>query len=172
VSMEWKALEGQRIQSVLGAIGALPAAALVFGDDAAASAPGAPLYTAAIVLMIGAYMHWLYTDGVYHLGSIEFRFTEVDLKAFRDWETKTLHPAGYRFQWSTYAYAIASLLCTVCGLMGVYSTIRSGVSVEVGFYAVIALAACVSAEVVSSGAKRNRLLRECRAWSEKDVPPA
>ena len=117
-------------------------------------------------------MHWLYTDVVYHLGSFEFSFTEADLKSFRDWETKTLHPAGYRFQWSTYAYAIASLLCTVCGLMGVYSNIRSEVSVEVGFCAVVALSLCVSGEVVLSGAKRNRLLRECRVWSEKHLDPA
>lgn len=166
MSLEWKSLEGQRIQGVLGAIGALPAAALVFGETAAASAPGAPLYTAAIVLTMGAYMHWIYTDGVYHISAIPFRFTVEDLARYRAWEQHTLIPAGYQFQAMTYAYGISSLLCTVLGLMGVYSSLRTGLSVEIGFVAVIVVACAVSFEIVASARRRNALTFAAREWSK------
>lgn len=161
---EYKSIEGQRIQQVLGAIGALPAAMLVFGDGPAISATGAPLFVAAIVLVIGSLMNWNYTDAAYHMDSLHMELPEEHQPAHLAWMAD-LERAGYQFQHRTYGYAIASLLCSILGVAGVYSTLRSGVSVNVGFLVTVGLGLLTSGDVVALGMKRNALMRRVRALS-------
>ena len=158
---EYKQLEGQRIQQVLSAIGALPAAMLVFGDGPSTSAAGAPLFAVAIALVVGAFMHWNYTDAAYHLDCIDHTVRPQDRPTVDFWQAD-LEAAGYHFQGLTYFYGIASLLCSLAGVAAVYSTIRFGVSVEVGFWTAGAVAVAVCAEIVLSGRRRNELLARCR----------
>jgi hypothetical protein len=161
---EYKQLEGQRIQQVLSAIGALPAAMLVFGDGPSASAAGAPLFAMAIALIVGALMHWNYTDAAYHMDCTEHSVAPEEQHRVNAWQ-KDLEAAGYRFQRRTYFYGIASLLCSIAGVAAVYSTIRFGVSVEAGFWAVGVGAVAICAEVVVAGNQRNALLDRCRKLS-------
>ncbi|WP_436357929.1 hypothetical protein [Brevundimonas sp. CEF1] len=158
---EFKELEGQRIQQVLGAIGALPAAMLVFGDGPSTAAAGAPLFVAAIALIVGSIMHWNYTDGAYHLDTIEHDVRLVDQPKVDLWQ-EDLERAGYWFQGLTYYYGISSLICSVAGVAAVYSTIRLSVSVEIGFLAAGAVTIAVCTEIVLSGRRRNQLLKRCR----------
>lgn len=161
---EYKQLEGQRIQQVLGAIGALPAAMLVFGDGPSTAAAGAPLFTIAIALIVGALMHWNYTDAAYHMDSIEHFVAPEEQHKVDAWQDD-LEMAAYRFQRRTYFYGIASLLCSIAGVAAVYSTIRFGLSVELGFWAAGIGTVAVSAEVVIAGNQRNALLERCRRLS-------
>jgi hypothetical protein len=165
---EFKQLEGQRIQQVLGAIGALPAAMLVFGDGPDTSAAGAPLFAAAIALIIGSLMNWNYTDGAYYLDSASFKVPDTEAEALDQWQANLLRNA-YRFQHRTYGYGVLSLLCSIFGVAGVYSTIRTGVSVDVGFVVAVVAAMIVSFDIVRLGMTRNSLLRECRRLSETAV---
>lgn len=158
---EYKELEGQRIQQVLGAIGALPAAMLVFGEGPSTSAAGAPLFAAAIALIVGAFMHWNYTDAAYHLDCIDHHVTPQHQPLVDRWQ-EDLERAGYRFQGMTYFYGIASLLASLAGVAAVYSTLRAGVSVETGFWVAGGISVAVCAEVVCSGRRRNALLTRCR----------
>jgi hypothetical protein len=159
---EYKQLEGQRIQQVLGAIGALPAAMLVFGDGPSTSAAGAPLFAVAIAFVVGAFMHWNYTDAAYHLDCHEHSVRAQDQPALDAWQ-RDVEAAGSRFQGLTYFYGIASLLSSLAGVSAVYSTIRFGVSVELGFWAAGVVTVVVCGEVVLSGRRRNKLVERCRA---------
>jgi len=162
---EYKQIEGQRIQQVLGAIGALPAAMLVFGDGADVSAAGAPLFAAAIALIVGSLMNWNYTDGAYYLDGASFMVPEEESEALERWQS-ALNRHAYIFQHRTFAYGILSLICSILGVAGVYSTIRAPLSVDAGFVLAIATSGAVSFDVVWLGMKRNGLLRECRRLSE------
>ena len=155
---EYKEIEGQRIQQVLGA---LPAAMLVFGESPSTSAGGAPLFAAAIALIVGALMNWNYTDGAYYLDSISYTVPDEEREALDRWEADLL-AAGYRFQHRTYSYAILSLFCSILGVAGVYSTLHTGISVNIGFGLAFVAAALVSFDIVRLGMTRNALLRECR----------
>lgn len=156
--LDYKQIEGPRIQQVLGAIGALPAAMLVFGDGPSTSAAGAPLFTAAIVFVIGALMNWNYTDDAYHMNTIPFTVPDKAGPDLEKWQAD-LMKAGTQFQHRTYAYGVLSLLSSVLGVAGVYSTLRTGISVNLGFVAAIAAAAAVSFDIVALGMKRNELGR-------------
>ena len=150
--LEFKATEGFRVQSVLASLGALPAAALVFGDAADSVAPGAPLYCAAILLLIGAYMHWMYTDGTFYMG-FEHSNARVDEPITR-W-LNDLHRSGARNQTMTFLYGFGNILCTFGGAVAVYGDIRLPVSVQTGFAIVFLLALFVFSDVFGSNLRRN-----------------
>lgn len=162
---EYKNIEGQRIQQVLGAIGALPAAMLVFGDGPTTVAAGAPLFAAAIVLIVGALMNWNYTDAIFYLDT-EHHVVPMDhVEDLATWQI-ALENAGDRFQYRTYGYGVLSLLCSITGVAGVYSSLRLPIPVDIGFLIVIVLTIIVSIDVVRSGLQRNQLLNESRRLSE------
>ncbi len=110
-------------------------------------------------------MHWLHTDAIYHLDCTSFSMPDDMRGAFQAWNER-LTPAGFRFQWSTYAYAIASMLATLMGASAVYSTLRVPISVETGFVITGVTLIATAAELVWSRWTVNRLLLECRAMSE------
>jgi len=153
--LEFKATEGFRVQSVLASLGALPAAALVFGDSAESVAPGAPLYCAAILLLIGAYMHWMYTDGTFYMG-FEHSASSVD-EATTRW-LDALYRSGARNQTMTFLYGFGNILCTLGGAAAVYGGMRLPVSVETGFAAVFLLSAVVFGDVFGSNLRRNHFM--------------
>lgn len=161
---EYKELEGQRIQQVLGAVGALPAAMLVFGDGPGASAAGAPLFATAIALSVAALMHWNYTDAAYHLDCIDHSVARGHQDILDNWRND-VEKAGRRYQGSTYFYGISSLLCSIAGVAAVYSSIRFSLSAELGFWlaGIVAMATC--AEIVVAGNRRNLLVERSREIS-------
>lgn len=158
---EYKQIEGQRIQQVLAAVGALPAAMLVFGDGPRTAAEGAPLFMAAIILVIASLMNWNYTDAAYHLDTVEADFPEERRAEVDAWRGRLL-TAAYKFQHRTYGYAIASLLASSFGVAAVYSTLSSGIAVETGFILTVVVAFAASWDIVRLGMIRNQLLREVR----------
>ena len=166
MSLDWKTIEGQRVQAVLGAVGALPAAALVLSDNAAVVSPGAPLFLAAVVMVLGAYVHWLNTDGIYHLDSLEI-VVPPDMYAARVEWCRGLRKPGLQYQFSTYAYAGSSMMLTIAGFAAIHTDIRLPVTVGWGFAAAGALLVVTLAEVLVARAKVNALLIESRTFSEE-----
>lgn len=134
---EWKQLEGQRIMPVLGAMAAVPGAAII-----AASPAGAPLFCAALMLIAAAYVFWLFTDGIYHLTVHAHKLpTYPDL-------LKRWMPRGLHFQLMTVLYGGGSVICTVAGFAGQHSTLRGPLSVEQGFLVLIPLSAFILSHVL------------------------
>lgn len=168
---EFKQIEGQRLQQVLSAIGALPAALLVFGDSPATSAPGAPLFVLAIACGLGALMFMTYTDGIFYLDSSDFVLPK---EAFAQWELlqAELEAVGLRFQISSVAYGCSSLILSLMGIAAVYSPLRTGVPATVGFVVAIAAAIIVCSHVSWGRWKTNILTDRCRSISVHDRPAA
>jgi hypothetical protein len=153
---DFKALEGARIGAVHGAVGALPAAALVFADTPLVVAPGAPLFAAAIILVLGAYMHWNHTDtGYWLIGEI---CAGEDKEATNKKVREDLERSGTRHVAMNYIYALASVGCTAAGFAGVYSSFRSGMSVDQGFIAAGLVFAVTTGELVLSRIRQGMLL--------------
>ena len=152
---DFKALEGVRIGAVHGAVGALPAAALVFADTPSVVAPGAPLFAAAIILVLGAYMHWNHTDtGFWLIGGID---SDGDNRATNEKVRNDLMRSGARNVAMNYIYGLASVGCTVAGFAGVYSSFRSSLSVDQGFIAAGLIFALTTIELVMSRIRHNFL---------------
>lgn len=152
---DFKAMEGVRIGAVHGAVGALPAAALVFADTPAVVAPGAPLFSTAIILVLGAYMHWNHTDTSFWLVSAIDEHSE---KAKQNASVRSaLGRAGTRHVTMNYLYGLGSVLCTAGGFAAVYSTFRSGISVDVGFVLTGVTFIATSLELIMSRARQGFL---------------
>lgn len=152
---DFKAMEGVRIGAVHGAVGALPAAALVFADTPAVVAPGAPLFTAAIILMVGAYMHWNHTDtGFWLISGIDEHCEKAEQNAS---VRRALTRSGTRHIAMNYLYGLGSVLCTVGGFAAVYSTFRSSISVDMGFVLAGATFFATSFELIMSRARQGVL---------------
>ncbi len=134
---EWKQLEGQRIMPVLGAMAAVPGAAII-----AASPAGAPLFCAALMLIAAAYVFWLFTDGIYHLTVHAHKLPEYPALL------KRWMPRGLHYQLMTVLYGAGSVICTVAGFAGQYSALRTPLSVEQGFLALIPLSALILSHVL------------------------
>lgn len=117
-----KQLEGQRIMAALGGIAAVPGAGLIYMD-----APGAPLFAAALVLVAGAYVCWLFTDGVYFLSVLARNMGKFRLFF------PVLNGLGQPLSVGTIMYGGASLLSTLAGFLGAHGSWRVPVSVEAGF---------------------------------------
>lgn len=144
MSLEYKSMEGQRIGAALGAIGALPAAALVLGKEVG---PAAPFFALALVGIVAAYLFWLYTDGVYHLSSAPLN----------EQETLVLKRLGYHFQHACFAYGAMSLLLTLFGVAAVHSGIHTPIPIWAGFAVVLILAIAVLTHCGIAQLLRNRL---------------
>ena len=139
-----KTLEGQRIQGVLGAVAALPGAALV------ASGPeGAPLFALALVAVAASYVFWILTDAiVFHM--------QYAPRLSRDERFERMR-VGYRYQWATVLYGAASILLTMAGFAGVHSGVTTSIDVGTGFGIVLLLAVFVFVHVAWSSHERNQL---------------
>ena len=149
MSLEYKAMEGQRIGAVLGAIGALPAAALVLGEEVG---PGAPFLALALACVVAAYLFWLYTDGVYHLTSAPLN----------EGERAGMERIGYHFQHACFGYGVTSLLLTLFGVAAVHSGVYSTIPIWAGFLVVLVFALGIVAHCAVSQLLRNRLLDVAR----------
>lgn len=148
---DYKTLEGQRIQALMAAVAALPGAALV-----ASGSKGAPLFAAALVAIAGAFMCWIFTDGIYH-------FSTVPNRSQRDWAR--LLRAGYRYQWSTILYGAMSILLSISGFAGVHSGQTTTVSVAAGFWLALAFFGAVFVHICWCANERNQIGLEARAAS-------
>lgn len=156
---EFKSQEGSRLQALHGALGTLPALALVFASDITQVAPGAPFFTAAIILVIGSYVHWNSTDTIFWLTIKRWIVgTDDECSVADDYRERLIRSGGYHVVMN-HVYAIATLVCCVAGFAGVYSSIRLGVSAEVGFLAVGFLLIVVAIEIVFSRQNLARLIR-------------
>ena len=145
--IEFKELEAARIQPLLGAISALPGAALVFSGDGASS--GAPLFVLALVLIAAAYLSWMCSDAVFSV--------HWDNQEAGDYERASeLETIGYYLGWATVAYGIASLTVTAFGFAAVHSTLRLPISVDLGFIITLCVSALVIAHMVHSVHLRNQ----------------
>lgn len=116
-------MEGGRIQPLLGAISALPGAALVLGKDASA---GAPLLVVALGFAAAAYIFWMCTDSVF---ALEYDYAS----ASQELEAQQAAKVGTYMSWATFYYGGASLICTVSAFAAIHSSLRTSLSVEVGF---------------------------------------
>ncbi len=125
---DFKEMESARIQPLLGAVAALPAAALVLGDDASA---GAPLFLVSMTCAAIAYVMWMCSDAVF---AVHF---EHDGESYPG-ESRRLEGVGYYMSWCTYVYGAASIGASALGFAAVHSTLRSGLSAELGFLAAFA----------------------------------
>lgn len=152
---DFKALEGARIGAVHGAVGALPAAALVFADTPSVVAPGAPLFAAAIILVLGAYMHWNHTDTGFWL--LEGIYADVDHAEQNQAVRTDMERAGTRSVVMNYVYGLASVGCTAAGFAGIYSSFRVSFSVDQGFIIAGAVFIATAAELVISRARQGML---------------
>lgn len=153
IAAQHKAHEGTRLQALFGALGALPAGALILGSEAAA---GAPLFCGALLAIFAAYMFWGYTDTVYHCDSLQI-FAEED-------RPKLVRVAKH-YQLACFGYGISGVACTFAGFAAVNSTIRSPISVSAGFWLLAPLAVIVAAHVVASSQERDKLIETARATS-------
>lgn len=152
---EYKSLEGQRIQAVLGAVAALPGAALV-----ASGAEGAPMFAAGLIAVAAAFMCWIYTDGVYHCSLVPNQ-TEAE------WDR--LLRAGYRYQWGTFGYGALSIVLTLSGFAGVHSELRSPLTVGQGFMVDAIFATVVVVHIFWSANERNKIMAATRAVSIRNA---
>ncbi len=143
---EWKQLEGQRIMAALGGIAALPGAALISLGPA-----GAPLFATALVLVAGAYVCWLFTDGVYHM-SVQAR-TVDKFRLFLPAMTSLGNPLSL----ATLVYGAGSLVCTIAGMIGAHGAWRVPVSVDVGLVLTLGVALAMLAHVLTMRRRLNRL---------------
>ncbi len=150
-----KAHEGSRLLALFGALGALPAGALVLGAE---SAPGAPLFCIALVALFAAYMFWGYTDAAYQADSLGYLEGE---------DIKDLHQTALRWQRASFGYGMVAISCTLAGFAAVYSEIRVPISVSGGFLMMIPLTAGAAYHVVQASTDRNNLIFRVRAAGEK-----
>ena len=155
VSLEYKAMEGQRIQAVLAAVGALPAAALVLGKEVSS---GAPFFALALVTTTAAYLFWLYVDGVYYLTMAPLEREEREFMARR----------GYHFQHACFAYGSSSLLLSLYGLAAVHSGLTTSIPVWVGFVVTLVLALAILLHCAVCQLIRNKLLVIAAQAVERD----
>lgn len=128
---------------MLGAIGALPGAALVIGKDASA---GAPFFCAAVVCISAAYVSWLCTDAMNSrtvtLGKDEYAKETANMALYSSW--------------CTVAYGMLSLLSSAIGFTAMHSGIRTSVTVDWGFYALGGFSIAVAAHIITLLSQRNR----------------
>lgn len=146
--IEFKEMEGARIQPLLGAVAALPAAALVLGKDSTA---GAPLFLAALGFVAVAYIMWMCADSVFYL---HYLHDHAENPA----EGRRLDRVGYYLSWCTYGYGAVSIITAGLGVAGMHSSLRTPLSVETGF--VIALVFIVAAAVHGAHAVHIRNVQE------------
>lgn len=125
-----KDLEGKRIQPLIAAVGALPAAALVFSNSNVAE--GAPLFVAAIVFFVGTYFMWMCADAVVSICDFAMRNNEAK-------RAQHALRVGAYMSWATFAYGLASLAMTCLGFVAVFSSLTFGVSIEAGFRVCLAI---------------------------------
>ncbi len=151
---EWKQLEGQRIMAALGGIAAIPGAGLIY-----LGAAGAPLFAAALVLVAGAYVCWLFTDNIYHL-SVLVR-DRGKLRLF----LPAMMTLGVPLSLSTILYGAASLLCTILGMIGAHGAWRVAVTVDVGLVITLAIGLAMLAHVLTAHRRLNRLRDVVRRYS-------
>jgi hypothetical protein len=151
---EWKQLEGQRIMAALGGIAAIPGAGLIY-----LGAAGAPLFAAALVLVAGAYVCWLFTDNIYHL-SVLVR-DRGKLRLF----LPAMMTLGVPLSLSTILYGAASLLCTIAGFIGAHGSWRVPVSVDVGLVVALGIGLAMLAHLLTVYRTLNRLRDVVRRYS-------
>lgn len=162
---EYKNLEGQRIQAIMGAIAALPGAALV-----ASKPEGAPLFAAALIAVAVAFLFWILTDAIYH-------FSTIPHQTPAEWAR--LMRAGYRYQWSTIGYAALSIVLTLAGFAGAHSDLRSPVTIEAGFGLAVVFFVAALLHALWSVDERNKInvasravsLRNLAAGQQQQTPP-
>lgn len=157
---EFKGQEGSRIQALHGALGSLPALALVFASDISQVAPGAPLFAAAVIFVIGAYVHWNSTDTVFWINSREWIVPDESGIPAANALLAKMRALGHRHVALNYAYAIATLGCSIAGFAAVYSDLRLGVSTEAGFIVVGCVLVAVVIEVVGSRLRLEWILKK------------
>lgn len=141
-----KEMEGRRLLALMAAMGALPGGALLTLGPS-----GAPLFAAALVALIGAYMFWLFTDGVYYYSQFAPVLTPD--------ETTQLHRSGYRYQATNFAYAAASVLLSLLGMVAEHGGVRLPIAVATGMGLAVAGALGVAVHVWIGMQRRNALAR-------------
>ncbi|MFY0399953.1 hypothetical protein [Brevundimonas naejangsanensis] len=157
---EFKGQEGSRIQALHGALGSLPALALVFASDISQVKPGAPLFAAAVILVIGAYVHWNSTDTVFWITNRQWIVPDDSGIPKADALLAKISALGHQHVALNYAYAIATLGCSIAGFAAVYSDLRLGISTEAGFIVVGFVLLAVAIEVVSSRLRFEWIMRK------------
>jgi hypothetical protein len=119
---DFKALEGEKIQPLLGAIAALGAGGLL-----SLGADGAPFFLLSVTSIVGAYCFWLGVDNHY--------FTQIETKGIRHgillW--KVLVRQATQSQIYMIFYIMVSIVSLILGFYGAYGTIKLSVSIDVGF---------------------------------------
>lgn len=151
LAQQHKAHEGARLQALFAAIGALPAGALVLGSDVS---PGAPLFCSALLVLFASYMFWGYTDAVYQADSLQVLTEEERVGVAR---------LGYQYQAACFAYGIAAVAMTFCGFGAIYSRIRTPITVDHGFYALVPLSIAVALHVLAASSSRNQMIEDVRS---------
>lgn len=154
---EYKEIEGQRIAPVLGAIAALPAAALI-----ALGPSGAPLFALAIGFAAVSYVFWILQDAIYHASCLEVCNAS---------EYKRLSRDAYHFQAGNVLYAAASVLLSIAGFAGHHSMLRVPVSVETGFILSLLMFMLVCLHVWFSVVERNAIDRMIDIASRRQGAP-
>jgi hypothetical protein len=155
ISIGQKTQEGTRLLALFGALGAVPAGALVLGAE---SAPGAPLFCLALLGVFAGYMFWGYTDAVYHIDTLLILDGE---------ELEKLHRDGYRWQRACIAYGIITVSCTFAGFAAVYSDLRTPFSVSVGFLAIVPATALSAIHIIRASTERNNWIMFARKAGEQ-----
>jgi hypothetical protein len=143
--VEYKQMEAARIQPLLGAVGALPGAALVLGSEAHSAAP---LFVSALTFIAAAYLFWMCTDAVFGMQYDNAVAGEEALAAHQE-------RVGYYMSWATLLYGIVSLGCSIAGLAAMHSTLRLPISIDHGFIIAVAIFVVVAGHCVSAVALRN-----------------
>lgn len=150
MSLEWKTLEGQRIGAALGAVGALPAAALVIGREVG---PASPFFALALVAVVAAYLFWMFTDSIYHLTMTPLNQEELLLMQRR----------GMPLSYACFGYGAGSLLLSLVGIAAMYSGVTTGVPIWEGFVIVVGLAIGILVHCFSGMRLKNQLWHVARA---------
>lgn len=154
---EYKEIEGQRVAPVLGAIAALPAAALIGLDS-----PGAPLFALAIGFAAASYVFWILQDAMYHASCLEVCNAD---------EYKRLARDAYHFQSWNVLYAGASVMLSIAGFAGQHSTLRAPISVEAGFVAALVTFLGVCVHIAFAVHERNAIDRMVDAAARRQGVP-
>lgn len=155
---EYKEIEGQRVAPVLGAIAALPAAALI-----ALGPEGAPLFALAIGFAAASYVFWILQDAMYHASCLEVCNADEYRRLSRD---------AYHFQGANVLYAAASVLLSMAGFAGQHSTLRGPISVEIGFVVSLTAFLLVCVHIWLSVLERNAIDRMIEAAARRQGLPA
>jgi hypothetical protein len=150
MSLEWKELEGQRIGAALGAVGALPAAALVVGKEVG---PASPFFALALVAVVAAYLFWMFTDSIYHLSMAPIDEDELLLMRRR----------GTPLSYACFGYGAASLLLSLFGLAAMHAGLRTTISVSDGFIVVFSVSIVILVHCFLGMRTKNQLWHVARA---------